>query len=345
MLKLRIPPFPHILPYLLITSKLFCNNELRNQKFDLIYAHWLFPAGIVGLILSKIYNCKIVGSIWGYDIQVLRDVKNYGISGWNRIISRIVMEKSDLIIVNHKIHRFLAKNMVKSKYYQKIVYIPPGIPDFSMEDIDEISADELRKKLGFPLDKLRGKKVVMYGPQLKPAYGIREFVKAAQIVGKQIDDAVFIVTGDGELRDEVIKFIKENNLEDKVFLVGKISHDSMINLYRLSTLVCDLAYPGTGTTTLEAFCFGKPVIGIQSPKTIVIHGFNGFTIKKGDYQKLANYIVTILQNEDYAKKLSLNARKTFEEKYHIDKRIKVLLKIFFKLPKSNHLNDMGFELR
>jgi hypothetical protein len=52
-----------------------------------------------------------------------------------------------------------------------------------------------------------------------------------------------------------------------------------------------------------------------------------------------------LQNEDYAKKLSLNARKTFEEKYHIDKRIKVLLKIFFKLPKSNHLNDMGFELR
>jgi hypothetical protein len=63
----------------------------------------------------------------------------------------------------------------------------------------------------------------------------------------------------------------------------------------------------------------------------VVHGFNGFTIEKEDYEKLAKYIIVLLENEDYAKKLSLNARKTFEEKYHIDKRIKSLLKIFSNL--------------
>jgi glycosyltransferase involved in cell wall biosynthesis len=336
LLKLGIPPLPQIFIYLLIASKLLCNETLRHQKFDLIYAHWLFPAGLIGLILSKIYGCKIVSVIWGYDIQVVRNVKNYGIHGWNRVISRIVIEKSDLIIVNHNIHRILAHMLVKPKYHQKILYIPPGIPDFFSEDLDPESVNELRKKVGFSLEELRGKKIVLYGPQLKPIYGIREFVKAARVVSRQVEDAIFLVAGEGELKDEVIKFIKKNNLEGKVFLVGKISHNAMKNLYKASTLVCDLAYPGTGTTTLEAFCFGKPVIGIKSPKTVVIHGFNGFTIEKTDYEKLANYIITILQNEDYAKKLSLNARKTFEEKYYIDKRIKKLLKIFFKLSKKNH---------
>jgi len=328
LLKLSIPPLPQIFIYLLTVSKLLCNETLEYQKFDLIYAHWLFPSGLIGLILSKIYGCKIVSVIWGYDIQVVRNVKKYGIHGWNRVISRIVIEKSDLIIVNHNIHRILAHMIVKPKYHQKILYIPPGIPDFSSENLDLKSANELRKKISFSLEELRGKKIVLYGPQLKPIYGIREFVKAAQIVGKQVDGVVFIITGDGELRDEVIKFIKENNLEDKVFLVGKISHDAMKNLYKLSTLVCDLAYPGTGTTTLEAFCFGKPVIGIKSPKTIIDHGFNGFVIERGDYQTLAKYILAILKDHKLREYLSVNARKTFEKKYNIQKRICILLKIF-----------------
>jgi glycosyltransferase involved in cell wall biosynthesis len=344
LLKLRIPPIPSILTHLLIANKLLCNEKLRHRNIDLIYAHWLFPAGLVGLILSKIYRCKIVSVIWGYDIQVLQDVKGYGIYNWSRVISRIVIEKSDLTIVNHKIHKILAYNLVNQKYYQKILYIPPGIPDFSSEDIDEATTEELRKKLGFSLEKFRDK-VVLYGPHLKPIYGIREFLKAARIVSRQVENAVFILTGDGELKEEVIKFIRENNLESRVYLVGQISHESMKILYKLSTLVCDLAYPGTGTTTLEAFCFGKPVIGIKSPKTVIVDGFNGFTIEKGDHEKLAIYIMTILKNEDYAKKLSLNARKTFVEKYHIDKRIKLLLKIFSMLVKNHYYKDLSFELR
>jgi glycosyltransferase involved in cell wall biosynthesis len=334
LLKLGIPPLPQIFIYLLIASKLLCNEKLRQQKFDLIYAHWLFPSGLIGLILSKKYGCKIVSVIWGYDIQVVRNVKKYGIHGWNRVISRIVIEKSDLIIVNHNIHRTLAHMLVKPKYHKKILYIPSGIPDLSSEDLDLETINELRKKIGFSLDELRGKKVVLYGPSLNPIYGIREFVKAAQIVSGQVEDVVFIVTGDGELKDEVIKFIKENNLEDKVFLVGKISHNAMKNLYKLSTLVCDLAYPGTGTTTLEAFCFGKPVIGIKTPKTIVDHGFNGFVIERGDYQTLAKYILTILRDHELREYLSVNARKTFEKKYNIQKRICILLKIFRVLAKT-----------
>jgi glycosyltransferase involved in cell wall biosynthesis len=302
-------------------------KRMRSEKYDLIYAHWLYPAGFIGLMLSRILNCKIVSVIWGYDIQVLREAKDYGVRELNRVISRIVIEKSDLVIANHKVHKILAQCISSPKAHDRILYVPPAIPDISLDAQDEFTA-ELKEKLRFTPDELKEKKVVLYAPSLRPMYGVKEFVRATQIVSKFVKDCVSIIVGDGELKSEVIKFINENNLEDKVVLVGKVSHESMKVLYKLSTLVCDLAYPGTGTTALEALCFGKPVIGMESPKTIITHGVDGFLIKRGDYKSLANYMITILEDHKLRERLSINARKTFEEKFIIQKRINRLLKVF-----------------
>jgi glycosyltransferase involved in cell wall biosynthesis len=326
LLKLLIPPFPHTFYYVLLLSVIL-NEKLHNERYDLIYAHWLYPAGFIGLMLSRILNCKIVSVIWGYDIQVLREAKDYGVRGLNKVIARIVIEKSDLVIANHKVHTILAQRISNPKAHERILYVPPAIPDISVDAQDKFTA-ELKERLQFILDELEEKKVVLYAPSLRPLYGIREFVRAAQIVSASLKDSVFIIVGDGELKNEVIQFIKENGLEDRVFLVGKVSHESMKVLYKLSALVCDLAYPGTGTTALEALCFGKPVIGIESPKTVITHGVNGFVIKKGDYKSLANYIIAILKDDELRRKISINARKTFEGDFTIQKRINRLLKIF-----------------
>jgi len=327
LLKLRVLPIPQLLPYILMSSIILEKEKMHSKKYDLIYAHWLYPAGFIGLILSKILNCKLVSVIWGYDIQVIRGVKNYGIQGLNRIIVKTVIEKSDLIITNHKIHKTLAQHLSSPTAHDKILYVPPAIPDISVGAQDEFTI-ELKEKLQFNLDKLGGKNIILYSPSLRPLYGIMEFVRAIPIISASVKDCIFIVVGNGELKDDVIKFVKENELGDKVFLVGKVSHESMKVLYKLSTLVCDLAYSGTGTTALEALCFGKPVIGIESPKTVITHGIDGFLIKKGDYKSLADYVITILEDYKLREKLSINARKTFEEKFIIQKRINRLLKIF-----------------
>ena len=327
LLKLKVLPIPQLLPYILMSSTILKKEKMHSKKYDLIYAHWLYPAGFIGLIFSKILNCKIISVIWGYDIQVIREVKNYGVQGLNRIIAKTVIEKSDLIIANHKIHKILAQHISSSKAHDIILYVPPAIPDISLDAQDEFTT-ELKEKLQFIQDKLRRKDIVLFSPSLKPLYGVREFVRAAQIVSTSLKGCIFIIVGDGELKDEVIKFVKENGLEDRVVLVGKVSHESMKVLYKLSTLVCDLAYTGTGTTALEALCFGKPVIGIESPKTVITHEVNGFVIKKGDYKSLANYIIAILKDDEMRRELSINARKTFEEKFIIQKRINRLLKIF-----------------
>jgi len=330
LIKIRIPLLPQVLYYLLLSGIILEDRRVNRKKYDLIYAHWLYPAGFLGLVLSKAWKCKVISVIWGYDIQVVREAKNYGVRGTNRLISRFVIERSDLVIANHKVHKVLAQRILTPKIHDKIFYISPGIPDISLSAQEELTI-ELEEKLCSILDKLKKNKVVLYAPSLRPLYGIKEFMRATQIVSTSVKDCIFIVVGDGELKDEVVRFIKENKLEDRVVLLGKVGHESMRVLYGLSTLVCDLAYPGTGTTALEALCFGKPVISIRSPKSVIKHGKNGFLIEKGDYKSLANYIMLIVKDPELRKNLSINARRTFEKCFNIERRVKKLLEIFKSL--------------
>lgn len=327
LIKVRVPLLPQVLYYSLLLGIILEDRKVNRKKYDLIYAHWLYPAGFLGLMLSKIWKCKVISVIWGYDIQVVHEAKDYGVRGTNRIISRFVIEKSDLVIANHKVHKVLAQRISTSKVHNKILYIPPGIPDISLIVQEDLTI-ELKERLRSIPDKLEESKIVLYAPSLRPLYGIREFVRAAQIVSNSVKDCIFIIVGDGELKEEVVRFIRENKLEDRVVLMGKVGHESMRVLYKLSTLVCDLAYPGTGTTTLEALCFGKPVIGIRSPKSIIEHGKNGFLIEKGDYKSLANYIITLIKDPELRKSLSINARRTFVEHFNIERRVRKLLEIF-----------------
>jgi glycosyltransferase involved in cell wall biosynthesis len=328
LVRLKIPPVPSrlFIYNLLLLSSILDKMKNEDWKYNLIYAHWLFPAGFIGLFLSKIIGCKIISVIWGYDIQVISGVKSHA-QGLNRVIPKFVIERSDLIIVNHLFHKKLAEDLL-GRASDKILYVTPAIPDISIDVQSELT-DELREKLN--IETLNEKMLVLYSPSLKPGYGIIEFMKAISMITEK-DRLIFIIVGEGELKDEAIKFVKTSGLKNVIF-IGRVSHESMKVLYKLSTVVCDLAYSGTGTTTIEAFCFGKPVIGIRSPKTVIKHGVNGFIISRGDHEALARYIVTILEDHEIRKRLSINARRTFEEKFIIQKRINKLLKIFNNVTK------------
>ncbi|MCS7374777.1 MAG: glycosyltransferase family 4 protein [archaeon GB-1845-036] len=332
---LRFPPIPPVsfLNHLLIAGYLIGNKKILKEKYNVIYAHWLFPAGFVGLILSKILDIKVISVVWGYDIQIVQGVKKYGIRGSLRILSKNVIRKSDLVIVNHRVHKRIAEELLGGRS-NNIVYIPPAIPDISVGVREELT-EELKERLSSlnAIDELKANHIVLYSPALTSIYGIMEFVKAIPEVLSKVDNCIFIIVGEGELKDRAINYINEMKLDDKVFFLGRVSHESMKILYKISTIVCDLAYSGTGTTTLEAFCFGKPVIGINTPKSVIKHGENGFLIKRGDHYSLANYVVKILKNSYLRERLSRNARDVFEKSFSMRNRMRNLFKLFYYIMK------------
>jgi glycosyltransferase involved in cell wall biosynthesis len=79
-----------------------------------------------------------------------------------------------------------------------------------------------------------------------------------------------------------------------------------------------------GVVILEAFAVGKPVVAsdIEGIPEIVTNGQNGFLVPPKDSNKLADCIISLLQNPDLAKKMGENGRRLVEMKFDIDQKIK-----------------------
>lgn len=119
-----------------------------------------------------------------------------------------------------------------------------------------------------------------------------------------------IIVGQGELENELIKFIKLNQLNDSVKLISPTS--DVEEIYKQASLfLFSSKYEGFGMVLLEAMSFGLPCISYDipsGPKDIVKNGQNGFLIANNDCTEFVKKISLLTSD----KKL-LNAMK--EEAY------------------------------
>ncbi len=328
LIKTRTPPYPTLEFLLYIFEYLYISEKIREKHYDIIYAHWAYPSGLIGLWLRETVSrsAKLVVSLWGYDIQRVRD-REYGKRRYYDVFLKNVLLYADLVITNHEIHRRIAVELLhkygRGKSIDKIIYLEPGIPDLSTKIPEDINNEDVKKFL----ERWNGKKIVLYAPSLKPIYGVLEFVKALSMILKGSDDVVSIIVGEGSLKQKAREIIEKEGLSKYVLFTGKIEHSTMLYLLREARVICDLSYMGPGTTTLEALCVGRPVIGVRGIKTIISHGVEGYLIERGDHVSLAKYMEILLRDDETWNKMSINARNTFLKKYHIENRIRKLTQI------------------
>ena len=288
-IRLRIPPFP---PKQYFASVLAAATVLeripKERKYDLVFCQWLFPAGLVGLLISRIKNFKTISVVWGYDIQESSISRKYGINRWSTILLKSIMRKSDVVIANHLIHATIASKIVGNFYSEKVKFVATGIPDLSKElRLPDQKAENLRSDIA----KIDPSGIVLYSPSLDPIYGIAELMAAVPAVVQKLPKTLFVVTGEGERKDMFMKIADDMNVTKNVLFVGKVSHTTMLEMYRIAKVVCDLSYYGAGTTTVEAFCFGRPVIGMLLKEASKSKVRMGTLSEKGDSSMLSEKLV------------------------------------------------------
>ncbi len=132
-------------------------------------------------------------------------------------------------------------------------------------------------------------------------------------------------------KKEFYKFIEKNNLQKKVFSLGRKTgeeRDAIIENSEL--LVFPTSYrPETfGRVIIEAMMFGLPVIanGIAAIPNIIQHGETGFILKKNSPEEIANYIEK-LKDKKLRIEMGIAGRKRFLKEYEIKKYSKKFEKI------------------
>jgi len=175
--------------------------------------------------------------------------------------------------------------------------------------------------------------LVGYIGRLSEEKGILNFVKAIPEILNERDDLEFLICGDGQLRDEIEKYISEKNLKDKVKLAGWIPHGNLPDyLNELKLVVLPSFTEGLPNIMLEAMACGTPVLAtsVGAISDVIKDGETGFIMENNSPEHIARNVIRILEQPDLDKIVE-NARALVEQEFTYKAVVKRYKKILSEL--------------
>lgn len=216
-------------------------------------------------------------------------------------------------------------------------YIPNGVDlnDFYVANCIEVNS----YKLKYGLDK--NKYMILCPRRWAPTKGIIYLIKAIAIL-KDTDvadkfEAVFIgndYEDYPEYKDDIMKFITENNLEKYIKLLGNIEYENMNKITMASDIiVIPSLMEAVSLSMLESMACGKIVVGSNTGgiPEVIKDKENGFLVKKANEVSIADKLYEIIKKYDEFEYIREKARETVEESYSWESITKKVEEIYKKV--------------
>lgn len=160
---------------------------------------------------------------------------------------------------------------------------------------------------------------VIYVGQIKKVKGIFELIKALDILKEKNNFQIktLIVGGVTNPKDEIFfeeakKRAKNLNIE----FLGNIPHWELPQIYKQADIFVLPSYSeALGMAIMEAMAAGLPVIAsdLAGPRELIKNSENGFLVKVGDPNILAQKLALLFQNPGLRKKMGETGRQKIKE--------------------------------
>ena len=189
-----------------------------------------------------------------------------------------------------------------------------------------------RKHLGIKLDS----KIVGTVARLRAEKGIKYLIESAPKILEIFPDTIFLIAGDGPLREELQNLASQLGIQDKVLFMG-FRQDIPAVLSVIDVFVAPSETEGLGLGILEAMAIGKPIVATSVGGIIEIlkDGETGYLVPAKNSQELAKRVIYMLKNEEEARCLGIKAREE-SRKYDINSNVKKIEEQYFGLITSNN---------
>lgn len=141
-----------------------------------------------------------------------------------------------------------------------------------------------------------------------------------------------LLVGDGHLRKETEKRMKDLKLDKNVRFVG-LRDDVTQILSIIDIFISTSLSESLPNTILEAMACGLPVVAtnVGGIPEIVINAETGILVPSRDPSALAKAINILLENEQLREKMGQQGRKIVEEKFNLERMIKDYENLYEKL--------------
>jgi glycosyltransferase involved in cell wall biosynthesis len=302
--KLRSNPLYYLLVPLFLISQLYALVRLlRNERFDLIHAHWLIPQGFIAALSLLITGKRVplLCTSHGGDLFALKG------KGLQRL-KRWVMDKSAALTVVSKAMKTTVVDM--GIVPDKVEVIPMGV------DLKGLFTPDPRVQ--------RKTDELLFVGRLVEKKGVHFLLEAMPAVLKKYPTVRLILAGSGPMEQELRQQAQRLQILDRVAFLGMVSQKKLPELYRKTTLAI---FPfivaksgdqeGFGLVQVEAMGCECPIIAGDLPAIhdIVIHEENGLIVESGNVRALADAIILGLSERDLRSRLAVEARKRVVQKF------------------------------
>lgn len=155
---------------------------------------------------------------------------------------------------------------------------------------------------------------MLYAGRLSKEKGIMTSLKAVNGL-----EVLLRIVGDGPMRSEYENFVSEKRIKNVEF-IGYKTGEELRELFRNAAFIVfpSECYENAPMTILEAFAYGKPVIGsnIGGIPEMVIDGETGLLFEPGNHIQLRERIEYLLSNPNKIIEIGRNARQKVEKEYN-----------------------------
>ena len=153
-------------------------------------------------------------------------------------------------------------------------------------------------------------------------------LKASPAAISKLPDATIWIVGNGEIRDDLRKELRDERYRNQVLMAG-YRKDDLAQVYATINvgLLLALGSEGSARAALECMATGRPVIAVAKGALLdtITHGHDGLLVPENDVEALTQALVELLGNPEKSRQMGENARQTilarFTEEHRAEKTL------------------------
>lgn len=292
-------------------------NLFRND-FDLTLSHTrFFSTSLMAIFFSKIKKIKWIHIEHGSDFSKIdKPIIKYFPKIYDYTIGKVILRGADRIISVSKASSNFTKQLAGTKVH--VIYRGFDIKRFESINPDKEISSKFEKKL-----------IVTFTGRLIEGKGVINLVKAVEKIDS--DNLICLVIGDGSQTEKLRSYIRENKLENKVFLLGAKQFEQTISILKASDIFVNPSYTeGLPTSVLEAALCKKGIIAtdVGGTNEVITGEKDGFLIKPGSVDAIVEKIEFFIKNPEKIREYGEKAHLAVSSKFGWEKQIKEFIKLF-----------------
>ena len=205
----------------------------------------------------------------------------------------------------------------------KIRVVPNGVDTQIFKPAQ--ACETVKRQIG-----LNSKLCVLFVGRLIPRKGLNFLIEAAEQIVKEHHQTLFLIVGNGPLKNHLASHVEKLNLSDNFVFIGDAHETLLPTLYNCADVfVLPSIQEGQGIALLEAQATAKPVVAfdVGGVREAVLDKETGL-LTKPNSNELANAIMKLLASWSLREQMGSKGRKFVVDNFSWDACAQKMLQVY-----------------